>query len=104
MRSRAPAICHADPGAAKGWTREASAGDENQLPQILEFLKPYASLATVAAAVLQTWPKHEQYIEKRFAGNEVAFLERSNEVARLALAIMGDEADGYCRDYQWISR
>jgi len=102
MRSRAPAICHADPGAAKGWTREASAGDENQLPQILEFLKPYASLATVAAAVLQTWPKHEQYIEKRFAGNEVAFLERSNEVARLALDIMGDEADGYCRDYQWM--
>jgi 2-polyprenyl-3-methyl-5-hydroxy-6-metoxy-1,4-benzoquinol methylase len=72
------------------------------LPQILESLKPYASLETVVAAVLETWPDHEPYIEKRFSNNAIDFLERSDEVAQLALAIMGDDIAVYCRDYRWM--
>lgn len=62
----------------------------------------YRSIETIVTAMLTVWPEHEKYLNNRFKNDSAEFLQRTDEVAELALKLIGDSLPVYCKDYQWM--
>jgi 2-polyprenyl-3-methyl-5-hydroxy-6-metoxy-1,4-benzoquinol methylase len=71
------------------------------LQQISE-LESCPDISQIVRRLLVVWPEHGQYCKARFAGNDAAFLERTESVAALILKIAGEELATYCIDYRWM--
>jgi len=65
-------------------------------------LAPYPSLDRIVSEVVRIWPEHQRYCETRFKNDDVAFLQRTNEFASLALINVDDELPRYVADYRWM--
>lgn len=60
------------------------------------------SLAKLVRHQLAAWPDHEKYLTRRFKDDAPEFLDRTEEVASLALQLIGDDVETYCADYKWM--
>ena len=65
-------------------------------------LQPFPQTLAIAERLRALWPEHQRYLETRFRVIDPAFEGRINELAQLALKVIGDELDGYCADYRWM--
>jgi len=65
-------------------------------------LDSFPSLTRIVDAQRQAWPDHAKYLRTRFAGDDPAALSRADNVARLVLALTGEELPRYCDDYRWM--
>jgi SAM-dependent methyltransferase len=65
-------------------------------------LADFPSLARIVDAQKQAWPEHAKYLRARFAGDDPAALGRTDDIARLVLALSGDALPRYCGDYRWM--
>ena len=80
--------------------REAPSASAMVLDQ--ERLAPFPHLARIAAAQVKSWPDHTRFLAQRFNDEDELALGRSQEVAQLALSLMGDDLPRYCDDYRWM--
>lgn len=65
-------------------------------------LAGFPSLTRIVDAQKQAWPEHAKYLRARFAGDDPAALGRTEDAARLVLALTGDALPRYCDDYRWM--
>ena len=65
-------------------------------------LESYAHLDKAYRAQLAVWPEHANFLQTRFADDSPEFLERTDQVAKLALVLADDRLDEFCRDYRWM--
>lgn len=70
--------------------------------ELFSRLADYPSLSQLTGHVLDVWPDHQAFLSSRFANDSAEFLSRIDDVARLCLRIVGDDAATYCRDYKWM--
>lgn len=65
-------------------------------------LSSYPNLRNVVTEVLRSWPEHAGYCEARFRDDPPEFMERSEDLARLAVQLVGAELPQWCADYRWM--
>lgn len=65
-------------------------------------LQPFPHTATIALRLLELWPEHRRYVETRFQVIDPSFEGRIDELAELALKVIGTELDVYCAGYRWM--
>lgn len=68
----------------------------------IDSLDGYANLKEVVRHVLDVWPEHDSYCVARFRDDPPGFLQRSDDLAALVLALAGDQIRSYCEDYKWM--
>jgi ubiquinone/menaquinone biosynthesis C-methylase UbiE len=69
---------------------------------IWRLLSGMPELEAVTEAQIRAWPEHQHYLATRFGADDSSTLQRVNEIAALALKIMGGELDRFCGDYRWM--
>lgn len=73
-----------------------------QPPAIPSVLAGHPHLTTIVTAVLAGWPEHARFLGARFGGRDDPTLPLSEEIAGLALKLIGPDMAAYCAGYRWI--
>jgi 2-polyprenyl-3-methyl-5-hydroxy-6-metoxy-1,4-benzoquinol methylase len=68
----------------------------------LSSLDAYPKLKEVVGHVLAVWPEHNSYCIARFRDDPPGFLQRSDDLAKLVIALAGTRIREYCEDYKWM--
>lgn len=77
------------------------ATDERDAP-LATRLAPFPHTQVIVERLLALWPEHRRYLETRFRVIDPDFEGRIDELAELALRVIGDELDVYCAGYRWM--
>ena len=62
----------------------------------------YCHLDAMAHALLDLWPEHERFLLTSFKDVTSESMTRSNDAARLAVALMGNRLNDWAADYRWM--
>jgi SAM-dependent methyltransferase len=62
----------------------------------------HPSLRTITSRLTDLWPEHRKYLISRFRDANEARQDRDEQVAALALRLVGDDLDKFCLDYRWM--
>lgn len=68
----------------------------------LSRLAPFPALSRLVNEQRSVWPDHAKYLGMRFNDDPPDFLARVEEVANLALMLIGPELNRFCEDYKWM--
>lgn len=69
---------------------------------VLEIIAGRRALHTLVAAVLDVFPDHSGYCRARFSDDAPDYLDRTETLAALVLAVAGPDLHDYARDYRWM--
>lgn len=75
--------------------------EDNMSTNILEFAN-HPSLRIISSRLMNLWPEHAKFQISRFRTADHARRDRDEQVAALALRLMGADLDDYCTDYRWM--
>ena len=64
-------------------------------------LKPFPSLNSICAAVLDVWPQHQSFLSLRFADPTEPTLPLAEEMAELVVQIAGNDMPAFADSYRW---
>lgn len=67
-----------------------------------DVLSEYPALSALVDGQLAVWPKHEHFLATRFGADDPKLLATGEELAALALRIIGQELVTFCQDYEWM--
>jgi 2-polyprenyl-3-methyl-5-hydroxy-6-metoxy-1,4-benzoquinol methylase len=68
---------------------------------VLEF-PGHPSLRAITSRLLELWPEHTRHQIARFRSDDDARRDRDEQVAALALRLIGGNLDQFCLDYRWM--
>ena len=68
---------------------------------IMEF-PGHPSLRAITSRLMDLWPEHTKYQISRFRPDDAARRDRDEQVAALALRLIGVNLDRFCLDYRWM--
>jgi len=68
------------------------------LPQFSD----HPSLRTITSRLTDFWPEHAKYLILRFRDDDEFRRDRDEQVATLALRLIGNDLDTFCMDYRWM--
>jgi len=65
-------------------------------------LARHPNLQLLVHQLLEVWPEHADYCTARFRDDPPGFMQRSEELAGLVIALTESDLGEYCRDYRWM--
>ncbi|MBI5629284.1 MAG: class I SAM-dependent methyltransferase [Elusimicrobia bacterium] len=68
----------------------------------IEGLAAFPALRTFIEAELSAWPEHETYLAKSLSGRSPEVMSSSENLAGLALKLVGGELSEYAASYRWM--
>ena len=60
------------------------------------------NLTKIVSELLQIWPEHESYCERRFRDDPPGFLQRSEQLAALVVKLTDSNLSRHLEDYKWM--
>jgi 2-polyprenyl-3-methyl-5-hydroxy-6-metoxy-1,4-benzoquinol methylase len=76
-------------------------GENTMSSNNLQFVN-HPALRTITSRLRDLWPEHRKYLLSRFRADDEARRDRDEQVAELALTLIGNDLDRFCLDYRWM--